>query len=72
MDTLDLTKKGWVAPLGMGAVGDGRTIHPVPMEHKNRLVCEYWRHDTRWDWDLFSSYLPNELLKKGALFELVR
>jgi len=58
MDILDLTKKEAGHTIGDGRHTkfwihkciDGkdlllRTIQEVPNEHKNRLACEYWRHN---------------------------
>ena len=85
METLEMTKKGVGHTIGDGRQTkfwkhrwiDGRiladqTTQELPEDQKNRLVREYWDHDTGWKWDLLSQYLPRELLQRVASFELAR
>lgn len=46
-------------------------VQPIPLSVEGATVNEMWEMGSGWKWNVFSDYLPNDVLKRIAAHELV-
>jgi len=54
-----------------GTVLAQQVIRPLPEEHRLRRMRDYWQQGLGWDWTQLAQFLPTDLLKQVASFELM-